>query len=204
MLEAAGPQHSTPQLKHIRAYHHVIAMRLAAGDRPGAIAATMGFSPGTISVLQNSPQFAELVETYRERVVSKAVDTVEIMSLVANESLMALHERLVDDELRSEMTPEFLRRVAETFTDRTGHSPVRRSESNNVHRVQLDSSRIEQIKSRFAESRRWNEPVDCVPLASGHQADSESVGAAASSALIFLPAQKAIPSDEPSGEGEGV
>ena len=38
------------------------------------------------------------METYRERVVEKVIDTFELMGVVTNEALMAIHERLCEED----------------------------------------------------------------------------------------------------------
>jgi len=205
-LRVAGPEHSQTQIKSIRAYHHMVALRLAVGERPVDICRTLGLTPQTITRLQNSPQFAELVESYRGRVVEKAVDHFELMSMVGAESLSAIMERL-DGEDRDQIPIEMLRRLAETFVDRIGHSPVRRSESRAVHRVELGSEALERIKSLHSESRRL-EATETITLEASyekHEEDSRRSGAEGSSVACFQSTQEQKKqNDVDAGPGEGV
>lgn len=205
-LRVAGPEHSQTQVKHIRAYHHMVALRLALGERPIQICASIGLTPQTITRLQNSPQFAELVESYRGRVIEKAIDHAELMSTVSAEALSAIMERLDSDE-RENIPIEMLRRLAETFVDRIGHSPVRRSESSTTHRVELGAEALERIKTLHSERRRLEDhPTVTIEASySKHEEDSRSSGALESAAACFQSAQgETSPQDPDAGSGECI
>lgn len=205
-LAVRGPEHSQTQIKHIRAYHHMVALRLALGERTMEISAALGLTPQTITKLQSTPQFAELVENYRGQVVQKAVDHVELMSAVSAEALMALHEKLTADD-REDIPVETLRRLAETFVDRIGHSPVRRSETANVHRIELDDQRIARIKELHSESRRFTPsetPVTIDAAFSSHDEAAARQGASGGAAVAFLPVRKEVETNRGSGSGQGL
>jgi len=207
ILAVRGPEHSQTQIRHIRAYHHMVALRLAIGERVGEIAAALGLTPQTITKLQSTPQFADLVESYRGRIVEKAINHVELMSVVSAEALMALHEKLTADD-RDELPVETLRRLAETFVDRIGHSPVRRSETSSVHRIELDARQIEHIKSLHGDSRRFasvspSQEADFVEAAlSTHDEAAAGQNALGGAAIAFLPAQREVKADSDDGTGE--
>jgi hypothetical protein len=203
-LAIAGPSRSMAEVQHIRAYHHVAALKLASGIRASAVAFSMGLSPQTITRLLQSPHFAELVLAYRERMVDKAVDHFSLMEMVAGESLTAIHERLTDVTQRSEMGIGTLIKLSETFVDRIGHSPVRRSESSSVHRVSLDDETIHRIKALHPQARRWNDPTGSIEsTADAHEALSLRSGAASGAAAVFFP-PPGEDRDRNEGEGESL
>lgn len=201
-LELVGPSRSESGLQHLRTYHHNVAIRLAAGERPIEICAVLAITPQTISRLQKSAQFNDLVESYRERVVSAAVDHVELMGMVGAEALTAIHERLVGGD-RDEIPLESLRRIGETMIDRIGLSPVRRSETLSRHTHELSRETINRIKALHGEDSAYEvEPVRSAPD-EVHEEDSKSVGAAECIAGAFgtLPKDKA---NGKSRKGNGI
>jgi hypothetical protein len=160
-LALVGPSRSQSGVQHLRAFHHVIALKLATGERPVDICATLSVTPQTITKLSKDAMFQELVEGYRQKVVDKAVDHVELMSLVSAECLMAMHERLVDDDERVAVGFETLRRTSETLVDRIGLSPIRRSETLSRVSHDITSEAIERIKSLHAEDSTYEaEAID--------------------------------------------
>ena len=64
-LQLHGPSRSVSGVETLRAFHHAIAIRLAAGERPVEISATLSVTQQTICRLEKEPQFQELVEGYR-------------------------------------------------------------------------------------------------------------------------------------------
>lgn len=199
-LELSGPSRSQSGLQHIRAYHHVIALKLAAGEKAVHISGALGVGEQTICKLQKDSQFQALIESYRGKIVEKTIDHFEIMSLVAGESLTALHEKLVSDE-REEIPLESLRRIAETFTDRIGHSPVRRTENFSRHSFEVGSETLARVKQLHSEDSSYNPEVIEATVVS-HQEETKSVGAAVSISEAFKPvAERTAQGAESSGEG---
>jgi hypothetical protein len=185
-LHLDGPVRSQDGLKHIRAFHHIVALRLAAGEKPVQICATMSITPQTVTKLTQQPQFAQLVEDYREGVVQKTVDAFELMSIVNAESLAAIHERLVGEN-RDEIPLEALRRIMIDTADRTGHSPIRRSETLNRHEHALSGEAITRIKALHAENTAYEAEVVEAEIVATHEEDSADQGAGRSIADAFKP-----------------
>ena len=158
-LQQAGPARSQAGLQHIRAFHHVIALKLATGERPVQICAALSITPQTITRLQKDAQFQELVEGYREKLVDKAIDHFELMEMVAGECLIAMHEKLVSEEERPLIGFESLRRTAETLVDRIGHSPIRRSETLNRHEHSITDDSIRRIRDLHAEDTTYEAEI---------------------------------------------
>lgn len=201
-LRTVGPEHSTPSLRHVRAYHHIIALRLATGERPGVIAAALGIKPATVSVLQNDPQFQATVEAYRGEVVAKAVDHTEIMSAVSFEALTALHERLISEE-RDEIPLESLRRIAETVTDRIGLSPVRRSESAHHFEHSLSKETLERVKTLHSEDATYRKG-SWAPATDAEAVPAPSDKIASIRVLNQGESLAAAADEQPAGSGEDV
>lgn len=196
-LKEFGPEHTGAAIQHIRAFHKVVALRLAIGEKPVEICANLAITAQTISRLTRDPQFAQLVEFYQEKVQDKAIDLAEMMSVVGFEALTALHERLVGNE-RDEISVESLRKIGIDYADRTGHSPVRRTESTSRHYIGIDDLTLQRIKSSRAESARLVEGE----LVRAHEEDSENSGATASLAeVVGSLEEKASSGDESEGEG---
>lgn len=190
-LVSDGPSRSYATVQHTRAYHHIAALKLAAGEKAGVVAASLNLKPSTISRLQAQPQFIDLVENYRGQFVEQALDTFSLMKMVSAEAVTALHERLVGDE-RDSIPLEALRRIGETFADRTGHSPVRRSESINVNASgSITDIALARVKERHGEDAHYHpELSQPAQLEAAHEAESESQGAAASISEIFEPVEE--------------
>lgn len=203
-LVQLGPSRSYATVQHTRAYHHIAALRLAAGEKAGVVAAALHLQPSTISRLQQDAQFNELVENYRGRFVEKSLNTYELMEMVTAEAASAIHERLIGDE-RDSIPLEALRRIGETFSDRTGHSPIRRSESLNVNASgSITDIALERVKKRHGEDAFYRRPSVSQPaLEEGHAQETLDQGAEVSISAVF----KSVEKQEvlvTSGEGSGV
>ena len=197
MLRICGPERSVTHLEHLRAYHHMVALKLASGERPISVAASLGISTQTIYRLQNNPQFSKLVEGYREKIVEKTVDHFELMDMCAAEALMAIHERLAGKN-REEIPLEALRRSAETLLDRIGHSPIRRSETLNRHQHELGSETIKRIRELHSEDTAYEAPALEAAFEEVHQEESKNSGAAECIAGAFEPVAEAAATREES------
>ncbi len=198
-----GTSRSYATVQHTRAYHHIAALRLASGEKAGVVAQSLHLQPSTISRLLQDVQFQELVENYRNEFVTKAVNTFEMMELITQEAASAIHERLIGDE-RDQIPLESLRRIGETFSDRTGHSPIRRSESFTVSaQGSISDIGLRRIKERHGEDAIYQKTLPQQALEEGHAKEAADQGAETSIAAVF----KSTPSTEdvePSGEGPSV
>lgn len=201
-LDLAGPARSQDGLQHIRAYHHMIALRLASGERAVEICAAMSLTPQTITKLAKDPQFGQLVEHYRDKMVSKAVDHFELASMVHAETLLAMHERLVGED-RPTISFESLRRAYESTADRSGHSPVRRSEVLARRQVELSQNTIARIKEQFSEDTAYKAEALHAGVIEAHAEESANSGAGISIADAFEPLAEDAP-DSDAGEGQDV
>ena len=190
-LVSNGPSRSYATVKHTRAYHHIAALKLAAGEKAGVVARSLNLQPSTISRLLATPQFSALVESYKDKFVQQAVDTYALMELVTMESVSALHERLIGDE-RDTISLEALRRISETFSDRTGHSPVRRSQSVNLNASgSISDITLERVKARHGEDAFYNKSQLSQPaLEKGHEKETKDQGAQVSIAAVFESVEK--------------
>jgi hypothetical protein len=204
-LVESGPSHSQPTIQHIRAIHHVVALRLAVGERPIEIARALSLTPQTITKLQKDPQFCELVESYQEKVVEKAIDQVELMSAAAAEATTSILERLSSDEQRLSLPLDQLLKIALGFADRTGHSPVRRSENTNRHEHAMSAETIARLKELHGEDIHYDRDaaVDVEFTASdeGPAVQSSEESAAGVVALFEPASQEEIDGAATAGEG---
>ncbi len=200
----SGPSRSYATVQHTRAYHHIAALRLASGEKAGVVAASLHLGAATISRLQKDPQFMQLVENYRGEFVTKSINTYELMQLVTMEAVGALHERLIGDE-RETIPLEALRRIGETFSDRTGYSPIRRSESLNVNASgSISDIGLQRVKARHGEDAHYKpELSQQAQLEASHEEEAADQGAEGSISAIFEPVAE-LQVIGPSGEGEGL
>lgn len=204
VLAQTGPSRSQPTLKHMRAHHHTIAIQLATGTRAVDICAQLGLTPQTLTKLQKDPQFQLLVEGYRGDVVTKAIDTVELMGLALQETVTAIHEQLVDDDSREMIPLETLRRTLETLADRTGHSPVRRSEALNRNVHEIGRETLDRIKALHGEDTTYQAETIEAQVISSHEEESRSIGAGTSIASAFRSVEGPEAADLTTAEGADV
>jgi hypothetical protein len=199
-LSQMGPSRSMAGLKKLKARHHIIALRLASGMAASEICIEMGLTPQTITRLQKDPQFVQLIEDYTGELVSKAVDQTELMSATLTQTITAIYERLTDDDERALIPIESLRKTLESLADRTGHSPVRRSEtlSHNIHELSRDT--ISRIKGLHAEDTAYETKVIDAQIVSSHEEESKSNGAALSIADAFKSVGPSAEAIEPAAE----
>jgi hypothetical protein len=200
-LSLVGPARSQAGLQHIRAFHHAVALKLACGEKPVEICAALSISPQTICKLEKDEQFQQLVISYREQAVTKAVDSFELTGLVTAESLSALHERLIGED-RDQIPLETLRRIAETGLDRTGLSPIRRSETMSRVSHDLSTQTIERLKQLHGEDATYDPQAIPAEIVSSEPTDQESNGAtiSISDAFSTVP-EKPLAGEESGGEG---
>lgn len=151
-LETRVPSPPTP-IKQLRARHHAIARALAMGQRPGLVAATFGYDPSRISILQADPSFRELVEHYRGEETDALRDMRERMVGIAHEVIDELENRL---ETEPERIPTgALLSLLSLTADRTGHGPKTVSEVNvNVG-----------FAERLRAARERMKTIDVTPIA---------------------------------------
>lgn len=134
-----------PALKRLRAKHHALARALANGMRPGIAAATYGYHPSRVSILQNDPAFRELIEHYRGE---GDHDYARVQERLAGLSVEALDEieRRLEEEPES-FKPKDLLSLVEITADRTGHGP-KSSQDVNVNVGFAD--RLREARKRAA------------------------------------------------------
>lgn len=123
-------------LKRIRDSHHALARTLATGAKEAEASAITGFSLSRISVLKADPQFAELLEFYREQAKEIAADFQARMATLGLDSVQELQARL--EEKPEEFSITQLRELARDMADRVGHAPQRGPTS--VTNVQVNLS----------------------------------------------------------------
>lgn len=141
-LAANGPQPTRANsIDRMRLRHHRIARMMALGRKDVEIAASVGVSTGTLAKLKNTPAFRQLCMEYseldwqEERVFESRIQALRM------DVLEKLHDKVESEDLPA----DFLRQALRDIMDRTGHSPVKKSESRMVH-LHLAGSDIQKIK----------------------------------------------------------
>lgn len=130
-------------IKKLTDSHHALARCLAEGMKDADAAAVTGYTPSRISVLRDSPLFAELIEHYRSNKDAAVADLHERMATLGLDLVEELRERLETEpeKIGTSLVLEALKTVA----DRTGHGP-----SSKTTNVNLNVS----LADRVAEGRR--------------------------------------------------
>lgn len=160
-------------IKKLTDSHHALARCLAEGMKDADAAAITGYTPSRISVLRDSPLFAELIEHYRANKDAAVADLHERMATLGLDLVETLRERLETEpeKIGTGLVLEALKTVA----DRTGHGP--QSKTTNVN---LNVS----LASRVAEGRKRAQGLSTRPAA----ADSVLGPGASQSSRLLPPA----------------
>jgi hypothetical protein len=130
-------------IKKLTDSHHALARVLAEGLKDVEAAAITGYTPSRISVLRDSPLFAELIEHYRANKDTALADLHERMLTAGLVAVNELAGRL-ETEPEKIGTTTILEAI-KTLADRTGHGPQTKSTNLNVN---------VSLASRVAEGRR--------------------------------------------------
>lgn len=136
-----------PEPKALRHSHHALARALAEGLTPAAASIRTGYSLSRISILQKTPAFAELVETYRKGVEEEYRDVHRAMASFHVDAVEILHERMVEREGTDEELPHsVLLEGIKITADRTGFGPQTKSTQVNIN-VNM-AARVEAARRR--------------------------------------------------------
>lgn len=133
-LAVEGPQHSGSvyDLEHMRYSHHGVARMLSSGMRPLEVARQTGYSPATISVLQEAPAFKELMAHYMEKADQSAFDLSESIHLAAGEGITRTLETLRTGQ---DLNPAWVHKVTMDLVDRDPFTtkPAKVLEHRHLH-----------------------------------------------------------------------
>lgn len=133
-------------IKRLTDSHHALARVLAEGMKDAEAAAITGYTPSRISVLRDSPLFAELIEHYRSNKDAAFADLHERMATAGLVAVAELAERL--NEEPEKIGTSTLLEAIKTLADRTGHGPQTKSTNLNVN-VSL-ADRVREGRARAA------------------------------------------------------
>lgn len=146
------------ELKRVTERHHAIARLLASGMKSGEVAATLGITLNRISILKNSPAFAELLALYVDTKDLEFAEVASRMAGVSKDALNLIQDRLEDDP--DTFTHKELREVATAFADRTGHGPTAKSVAVSINATMGD--RLEAARNR-AKAAALGTTIDITP-----------------------------------------
>lgn len=143
------PPVKPPELKKIHQRHHFLARIIASGVSMAEASAITGYAPATISNLKTTPAFEELIEFYRETLMTAADGAVDKIATLRDVAVVRLTERLTDDEEAKKVKTDALNRIIQTTADRTGLGPRTTSVNVNIGIAE----RLEAARKRVAEPR---------------------------------------------------
>lgn len=135
-------------LKKIRTTHHRIAQLMAQGLKDVTISQMTGFSQSRLSILKSDPAFSGLVQHYLSLSQEAFVDVQTRLLSVGLDAVEILHERMLDEP--DEVSDKQLLEVATFAFDRSGHAPVHKSMSTNLHGT-LPPDEISRLKAEAKE-----------------------------------------------------
>jgi hypothetical protein len=130
-------------IKRLTDSHHALARCLAEGMKDVEAAAITGYTPSRISILRDSPLFAELIEHYRSNKNAVLADLHERMVTAGLVAVQELANRLEDEP--EKIATSTLLEAVKTLADRTGHGPQTKSTNVNISL---------SLAERVAEGRR--------------------------------------------------
>ncbi len=130
-------------IKRLTDSHHALARCLASGMSAVEASVVTGYTPSRISVLRDSPLFAELVAHYARGEDGALADLQERMLTVGLTAVEELKTRL--EEEPEKIGTATLLEAVKTLADRTGHGPQSKTTNLNVN---------VSLASRVAEGRR--------------------------------------------------
>ena len=130
-------------IKRLTDSHHALARCIAEGMSHVEASAITGYTPSRISVLLDSPLFAELVAHYRGNKNAALADLHERMLTIGLVAAEELKSRL-EDEPEKIGTPTLIEAL-KTLADRTGHGPQTKTTNVNLN---------VSLAARVAEGRR--------------------------------------------------
>lgn len=128
-LAMAGPaQIGPPAIQKLKARHHTVAILLARGTAINQVAALTGLTSQRVQDLKHKdPAFRELLAGYEMQVRDGTLDDAREfharLTDVSRGALTTIQERLADDNERSKMSVDELRRLAEMSMDRSTNPP---------------------------------------------------------------------------------
>lgn len=120
-----------PVLKIIRTSHHRVARFLAEGMSPVQVSVITGYSIDRIYGLKMDTVFKGLLAHYEKMTQDYITDTAGMVLDLANDAMGELSNRLEEDA--DSFTVKELTELSKVTLDRSGHSPVQRSENININ-----------------------------------------------------------------------
>lgn len=145
-----GSGAEVPTLKRVSERHHMLARLLAAGVTEGEASVATGYDPSRISVLKQSPAFADLIAVYRKEVNAEFATVLDHMAGLSKDVILELRERL-EHEPEKVSTNDLLK-IAEATLDRTGHPKVSEVNNNFNFGDRLQAARERAKKARLEAS----------------------------------------------------
>lgn len=185
-----------PATKRLRANHHAIARLLAAGVRPVEISERLGVAQTTISLLERSAPFKELLTQYQGEMAERTFDLRERLELAATLTVDRLVEVLAES---GDVDPDFLRKTMVDLLDRTGYPAVKQVNSLRAS-VGLSSEDVAAIRERYhaAQENGASERIQEAQIV------SEDRSPARMGEIVPLFSSCPDEADGSAGEGEGV
>lgn len=130
-------------IKRLTAGHHSLARCLALGMKDVEAAAITGYTPSRISVLRDSPLFAELIAHYTSQADSAVADVQKQLLDLALTGINEIQQRLEDEP--EKISTGIVNEITKSALDRAGFGPQSKTTNLNVN---------VSLAERVAEGRR--------------------------------------------------
>lgn len=120
-----------PHIQRITDRHHALARLIVEGKKMSEAAYICGISLSRVSILQNDPQFIELLGFYRAEQADHYKDMHERLSNLSMDAVQLVADRMEDDP--NSLTTGQLLEIAKMGADRTGFGPQSSQTNLNVN-----------------------------------------------------------------------
>lgn len=155
------------ELLKIRNSHHQLARLLASGVKQSHCSQILGYAPSRISILQNDPAFADLLEFYSARTDEVHLDLVKRLHNLSADAMEVIHERVL--EAPEEITVANLLEIVKMGADRSGAGP--KSTSVVEHQHTLNAGDLLRLKKGVIDEE--NKIIDVSPVDGGRSFSAE-------------------------------
>lgn len=149
-------------LERISDRHHSLARALASGMSESEASFAVGISLSRVSILKQSPAFAELLEFYRKDVQALYMDMHDRLKTIAMDSAQILMDRLEDEP--DKISTGQLMELVKMGADRTGFGPSQQALPDDnaagaAARLDAARRRVEERKQMIDVTPNSTEPT---------------------------------------------
>lgn len=144
--EGGLPTSEAPTIAKLRGIHHEIAQLLAQGLSETEVSAITSYSLSRISILKRDPSFKDLVAFYQKQKTEQFADVQKRLATLSLDAIGEIQERLA--EKPDSISTSQLIELSKVTLDRTGYSPVSKSQNISVSMSAEELRELRQAANR--------------------------------------------------------